>query len=125
MIRKIVTLLILIPIALAIVLFAVANRAAVTVGFDPLAAKPPMFSASLPLFLLLLMVLIVGVIVGGIAAWMRQSRWRRRARRLSAELKAAHAETETLRRQLEAAAAAPPQPQGSIAAIAYRHPNAA
>lgn len=126
MIRKIVALLILLPIALAIVLFAVANRAAVPVAFDPLAAQPPLFSVALPLYLMLLVVLIAGVVVGGIAAWVRQSRWRRRARWLAAELKAAHAESDALRRQLEAATARPePRPQGSIAAIAYRHPSAA
>ncbi len=123
MLRKIVTALILIPIALVIMVFAVANRAPVTISLDPFMNEPPMFSVALPLFLLLLLVLIAGVIVGGIAAWMRQSRWRRRARRLSAELKAARAETETLRRQLEAATPAP-QPT-SIASIAYRHPTAA
>jgi hypothetical protein len=55
---------------------------------------------------------------------MRQSHWRRRARRLAADLKVARAEAEKLRRQLETAAAQP-RPQGSIAAIAYRHPHAA
>jgi len=125
MIRKIVTALILLPIAALIVLFAVGNRAPVTIALDPIAAQPPMFALSVPLFLLLLIVLIAGVIIGGAAAWMRQSRWRRRARRLGAELKAARAESETLRRQLEASTPAPPQPQGSIAAIAYRHPTAA
>ena len=125
MLRKIVTALILIPIALAIVAFAVANRAPVAISLDPFAGAPPMFSVALPLFLLLLIVLIVGVIVGGIAAWMRQSRWRSRARRLSAELKASRAEAETLRRQLESATAAPAPPPTSIAAIAYRHPTAA
>jgi uncharacterized integral membrane protein len=124
MLRKIVTALILIPIALLIVVFAVANRGAVTISLDPFVGDPPMVAAALPLFLLLLVVLILGVVVGGIAAWMRQSRWRRRARRLSAELKASRAETETLRRQLESASAAA-QPPTSIAAIAYRHPNAA
>jgi hypothetical protein len=78
-----------------------------------------------PLFLALLAALIAGVIVGGAAAWSRQSKWRRRARRLSADLKAARGETETLRRQLEASAAAQAQAQNSIAAIAYRHPSAA
>ena len=84
-----------------------------------------MFTASLPLFLLLLLMLIAGVILGGASAWLRQSRWRSRARRLAGELKASRAETETLRRQLETSAAAQAQAQGSIAAIAYRHPNAA
>jgi uncharacterized integral membrane protein len=123
MIRKIVTALILLPVALAIVLFAVGNRAPVAVSLDPFVNDPPMFSAAVPLFLLLLLVLIAGVILGGASAWMRQSRWRRRARRLAAELKTSRAEAETLRRRLEASAPAPPQ--GSIAAIAYRHPTAA
>ena len=124
MIRKIVTALILLPVAAAIVLFAVGNRAPVAIAFDPFAAEPPMFSFAMPLFLLLLLLLIAGVILGGVSAWMRQSRWRRRARRLAADLKASRTEAEKLRRQLETAVAQP-QPQGSIAAIAYRHPNAA
>src|SRR5215213_5851567 len=125
MIRKIVTALVLIPFALLIVLFAVANRRPVTVALDPFVNDPPMLSVPVPLFLLVLVVLILGVILGGVSAWMRQSRWRRRARRLAGELKASRAETDTLRRQMEASTAAQAQGQGSIAAIAYRHPNAA
>jgi uncharacterized integral membrane protein len=123
MLRKIVTALILLPIMALVVLFAVANRSAVTISLDPFAGQPPMFAASIPLFVLLLVVLIAGVIVGGISSWLRQSRWRRRARRLATELKTSRAETETLRRQLETRSAQPQQ--GSIAAIAYRHPTAA
>jgi hypothetical protein len=78
-----------------------------------------------PLFLALLAALIAGVVVGGAAAWSRQGKWRARARRLSADLKTAHGEIETLRRRLEASAAAQAQAQNSIAAIAYRHPSAA
>jgi uncharacterized integral membrane protein len=123
MIRKIVAVLILIPLALALVMFAVSNRAPVTVGLDPFAGEPPMFSVALPLFLVLLIALIAGVIVGGAAAWSRQRKWRRRARRLSAELKAAQAENATLRPRIETV---PVQPaQTSIASIAYRHPSAA
>ena len=124
MIRKIVTVLILIPLALGIAMFAVSNRAQVAIGFDPFGAQPAMFAYPMPLFLALLAALILGVIIGGIAAWSAQRKWRRRARRLAAELKAAHAETAALRKQLEAPRA--PQPQApSIAAIAYRHPSAA
>ncbi len=125
MIRKLVTVLILIPLALAIVLFAVGNRGPMALAFDPFASEPPMFTVSAPVFLVLLGALIV-VIIGGVAAWSRQSKWRRRARRLAADLKAAQAENSALRRQLEAPATAAPQPpQTSIASIAYRHPNAA
>jgi len=124
MLRKIVSFLILAPLALAIVLFAVSNRAPVLLGFDPFGAQPPMFAYPMPLFLALLAALIAGVIVGGAAARSRQRKWRRRARRLSGELKIAHTEAAALRRQLETARAAPQQTT-SIASIAYRHPSAA
>jgi uncharacterized integral membrane protein len=124
MLRKIITALIVIPAALVIVLFAVANRAPVRVSLDPFAGDPPMFGVAVPLFLLVLVVLVLGVVLGGTSAWMGQSRWRRRARRLSAELKASRADNETLRRQVDASTPTQPQ-QSSIAAIAYRHSNAA
>ena len=124
MLRKIVTVLILIPLGLAIVMFAVSNRSPVPIGFDPFGSQPPMFAYSLPLFLVLLIALIAGVIIGGAAAWSRQRKWRRRARRASAELKEARAEAAVLRRRL-AAVPDVPQQQTSIAAIAYRHPTAA
>jgi uncharacterized integral membrane protein len=126
MIRKIVTVLILLPIALLIVMFAVANRSAVTIALDPFGSEPPMFTTAMPLFLALLAALIVGVVIGGAAAWSRQRKWRRRARHLAADLKAARADNAVLRRRLEAVPVAPQaQPQTSIAAIAYRHPSAA
>ena len=110
MLRKIIAALIVIPAALVIVLFAVANRAPVRVSLDPFAGDPPMFGVSVTLFLLVLVVLVLGVILGGISAWMGQSRWRRRARRLSAELKASRAENEALRRQVETSPSTrPPQ----------------
>ena len=42
--------------------------------------------------MLIFIVLILGVIVGGIAAWLRQSKWRRVARRLEGEVHALHEE---------------------------------
>jgi uncharacterized integral membrane protein len=121
MIRKIATVLILLPVAALIAMAAVANRGSVTVAFDPFGAQPPMFAAALPLFLLLLLTLIAGVIVGGVASWMRQARWRRHARRLAADLKISRAETDALRRQLEASAAT----QATVASITYRRSSAA
>lgn len=121
MIRKIVTVLILLPLAALLAMVAVANRAPVTLAFDPFGTQPPMFSAALPLFAVLLVTLIAGVIVGGIASWMRQAKWRRHARRLASDLKISRAETDTLRRQLEASAAS----QASAVAIAYRQSSAA
>ena len=105
MFRKIVTAVIVVPLAIVIVAFAVANRQSVTVSFDPFSAASPAYTATLPLFLLLFIVLIVGVILGGAAAWIRQSPWRRTARQLDVDVRALHQEMESLRRHLSAAEA--------------------
>ena len=99
MFRKIVTALIVVPLAAVIVAFAVANRHAVTVSFDPFSSVAPAYAATLPLFAVIFAVLILGVIVGGIAAWLRQSKWRRKARQLDGEVRALHDEIETIRRR--------------------------
>ena len=117
MIRKLIAAVVLIPLALVIVLFAVANRGPATLSLDPF-SDVPLVSVSLPMFLVVLGALIAGVIVGGMAAWLRQRKWRAAARRLDAEIKALRVETETLKRELEA------PPAASIATIAYRHPAA-
>jgi len=54
MIRKIVAIVILVPLALLIMLFAVANRAPVTVALDLFGSEPPMFTTAAPLFLVVL-----------------------------------------------------------------------
>ena len=100
MFRKIVTVLILVPLAVVIVAFAVANRQTVTVSFDPFDSAHPAYSASLPLFALIFVLVILGAFIGGFAAWLRQSKWRRAARRLEFDLRELRAEIEALRRRL-------------------------
>ncbi len=87
MLRRIVAALILVPLAIIIIAFAVANRQEVTVSLDPFGASAPAASLTLPLFALVILVLIIGVVIGGTAAWLRQGRWRRTARRLEREAK--------------------------------------
>jgi uncharacterized integral membrane protein len=97
MFRKIITAVIVIPLAVIIVAFAVANRESVTVSFDPFSKASPAYAATLPLFILIFVLVILGVIVGGIAAWLRQSKWRRTARKLDADVRALHQEIDALR----------------------------
>jgi uncharacterized integral membrane protein len=125
MIRKIVAALILVPLAILIVLFAVANRASVVISLDPFSSEAPALTVHVPLFLALVAALILGVVAGGVAAWLRQSKWRRAARRLDRDLRAARAETEDAQRRLAAAQARPEPPPASIPSIAYRRPPAA
>lgn len=101
MFRKIVTTVIVVPLAAVIIAFAVANRQTVTVSFDPFSSASPAYAASLPLFVLIFVLVILGVIVGGVAAWLGQSKWRRAARKLDGEVRALQQEN-TLRNAREA-----------------------
>jgi uncharacterized integral membrane protein len=106
--RKIVTVIVVVPLAAVIIALAVANRQAVTVSFDPFSSTSPAYAATLPLFAVIFLVLILGVLVGGVAAWIRQGKWRRATRRLNGEVRALHDEIESIRRRF--GANAPPSP---------------
>jgi uncharacterized integral membrane protein len=100
MIRRVVTALILLPLAIVVISVAVANRHSVVVSFDPFDQAHPALTRALPLYLLMLMLLIGGVVVGGIAAWLRQGKWRRAARRADAQTRELRAEVDRLKRRL-------------------------
>ena len=89
MLRKIFNGLVLLPLALVFVIFAVANRHMVKVSFDPFSSTDPAVSLSLPLFAVILLAAIAGVAAGGSATWFRQRRWRRAARRHEADARQA------------------------------------
>src|SRR6516165_3533690 len=95
--RKFLRALIFIPLALIFVVFAVANRHFVTVSFDPFNSADPSVSVSLPLFLLIIVVAILGVLTGGSATWLGQRRWRRAARQHETDARAAKAQLADLR----------------------------
>ncbi|MCK1736299.1 DUF1049 domain-containing protein [Bradyrhizobium sp. 138] len=101
--RKFLTALIVIPLGVILVAFAVANRHLITVSFDPFIANDPSLSVTMPLFLLLILVAALGVFAGGSAVWLDQRRWRRAARRHEAEARAARGELADLRVQMAAA----------------------
>ncbi|MGI8527643.1 MAG: lipopolysaccharide assembly protein LapA domain-containing protein [Pseudolabrys sp.] len=102
MLRKIVTAIVIIPLAILLLAFAVANRQTVTVIFDPFDTAHPAYALTLPLFAMVFVLMILGVIVGGVAAWLRQSHWRRAARRLDGEVHALQGDVAALRAQLAA-----------------------
>jgi uncharacterized integral membrane protein len=102
MLRKIVTTFVVVPLGLVLVVFAVANRHAVTVSLDPFGSDAPALSATVPLFIVILLCLLIGVIVGGVATWISQGRWRRAARRLDSDARALRIEREALKGELAA-----------------------
>jgi len=93
MLNRFLTVVVFIPLAVVLIALAVANRAPVAFTIDPFNPGNPGLTVSLPLFVLLFAALALGLVVGSLATWFRQGRYRKAARR-----------SET------AAAAAPPPP---------------
>ena len=129
MVHKLFTIFVVVPLGVLLVVFAVANRHPITVSLDPFGANAPALSATVPLFLVIIFMLLVGVIAGGLATWFNQGKWRREARRLAAQVRALRIEREALKSQIAAkesapvaTAAAPPPPSGY--APAPRHAGA-
>ena len=101
--RKFLTALVLIPLGLIFIVFAVANRHLVTVSFDPFNSINPSAALSLPLFVVIVLVAILGVVAGGTATWFRQRHWRRAARQHEADARQAQAQLADLRANAMAA----------------------
>src|SRR5258708_29259519 len=102
--RKFLTALIVVPLGLLFVVFAVANRHFVTVSFDPFNTRDPSVGVTMPLFAVIIVVAILGVVAGGTATWFRQRHWRRAARQSEADARRAPAQLS----QLPARATTPP-----------------
>ena len=95
--RKFFTALVVIPLGIIFIIFAVANRHLVTVSFDPFNSSTPAVAVTLPLFVVIIAVAILGVAAGGMATWFRQRRWRRAARQHEADARQARAQLADLR----------------------------
>jgi uncharacterized integral membrane protein len=93
MIRRLVTALVLILVAVVLIALAVANRQVVTVSLDPFDQANPALVLSQPMYRVIFSLLIGGVVLGGCAAWLRQAKWRARARRAEAQLGALRAQS--------------------------------
>lgn len=107
MLRRIVLFGLLVPLAIVLIMFAVANRGVVNVSFDPFDPAQPALAVRMPLFLLIFVTLITGVVLGGFAAWLRQGRYRRATRGLRNEMAGLRREVETLGSRLDAPHGAP------------------
>ena len=92
--RRLLLWIVLLPLSVAIVLFAVANRGLVTISLDPFSQAAPAYAMALPLFLVIFAALILGVLVGGTAVWFGKLRWRLAAHRAEHEAARLKAEAE-------------------------------
>lgn len=84
------------PLALAVIVFAINNRGEVSVDLWPLP-----YAASAPVFAIAFLGILVGFLWGGMVAWFGAGGTRRRARQLSRQVETEKQEVVFLKRQLE------------------------
>ncbi len=86
MLNRIVAAIVSLTFAVIMIAFAVANRQEVVVSVDPFDPVQPAYSRTMWLFVPIFVALILGVVIGGLASWLRQGKWRGTARRVEREL---------------------------------------
>src|ERR1700724_660286 len=114
--RKFLNAVVWIPLAVIFVVFAVANRHLITVSFDPFNSNDPALGVTLPLFVVIIAVAILGVVAGGSATWFGQRRWRRAARQHEADVRDLRAQLADWR----ANATTTQRPDSAVPQVSYR-----
>ncbi len=69
---KVSTLLVVVPVVIFAAVVAVANRASVIFSLDPFSSEPSV-ALSLPLYLLVFLTFLLGVVLGGVTVWWRRA----------------------------------------------------
>ncbi len=93
--RTLLRWIVMVPVGLLLLLLALANRKPVILSFDPFGGDS--LAISVPLFVLIFLALIAGVLIGGITLWFGQGRHRRSARMLKRETDRLRREADTLK----------------------------
>jgi uncharacterized integral membrane protein len=101
--RNLLKFIVIAPLVVIFLSFDMANRQKVLISFDPFNTGDfPLPKVELPLFVVLVGTLMFGVLLGGVATWMRQGRHRRAARDSRRSTETLRGENETLRDQIAA-----------------------
>lgn len=86
MLRKIIFVLILIPLAIVLIALTVANRQSVSLNLDVFNPSNGALSFDAPFFVWLYAAGALGVLVGGIGSWFAQSKHRKKERAYKKEV---------------------------------------
>ncbi|HRK24060.1 MAG TPA: LapA family protein [Beijerinckiaceae bacterium] len=100
-------LLLLAPIAVVLIMLALANRTPVPLSFDIVGLEAQ--SVTVPLYVALLGAVMLGILIGGIACWIGQGKHRKAAREAGRAADQARAEAERLKLAASPLAALPPR----------------
>lgn len=105
MTRRLLFVLIVVPVAIVLIALAVANREMTAFTLDPFNPGNPALTMHAPMFVYLFGAAAIGVIIGGCATWLRQGRYRKVARERTREAERLRARAEQERKAREAVSA--------------------
>ncbi len=88
--------IITLPVTVLVLVFVLSNREPVQLDFWPLE-----MTMTAPLYLMLLLSVLFGFLLGGAAMWVTAGRSRKRARQAAAKLREAEGQIVSLKRELE------------------------
>lgn len=112
--RKLVLALVVIPLGVVLVTLAIVNRKPALLVLDPFGGSEGGLSLEAPLFLFLLGAFALGLVVGGIATWLRQGKWRKTAREGAREARELRRQADRLETELEGAGSATARPRLAV-----------
>ncbi|MBC7280977.1 DUF1049 domain-containing protein [Hoeflea sp.] len=116
MIKRIIVLAILIPLGVILIMLSVANRTAVTLALNPFDPSDQVLSVTLPFFVFVFLALIIGMIIGSLATWIKQGKHRKQARVQASEAVKWHGEADRQKTKAQQIAASLPAPDKRNAA---------
>jgi uncharacterized integral membrane protein len=100
--RRLLLIFFTLPLAVLLVLLAIANRGPVVLSLDPFSKETPALAFTAPFFVYLLAALMLGVLIGGAATWLKQGYHRRNERQFKREADQLRTEAERLKSTLPA-----------------------
>ncbi|KGD86482.1 LapA family protein [Rhizobium sp. YS-1r] len=78
--KKIISLLILVPLGIVLIVLAVANRQMAILALNPFRPADSVLSVSAPFFVFLFLAVLIGMVIGSAATWWSQGKYRKQAR---------------------------------------------
>ncbi|MET3661828.1 DUF1049 domain-containing protein [Aquamicrobium ahrensii] len=85
MFNRFALVIVFVPLAIVLIALAVANRGPVAFTVDPFNPGNPALTYTLPFFVFLFAALALGMVIGSLATWFRQGRYRKLARQRAIE----------------------------------------
>jgi hypothetical protein len=110
--RKLILALVVVPLGVVLIALAVVNRKPEVLILDPFGGEESSaLSLEAPFFLFLLGAFAIGLVVGGIASWLSQGKWRKTAREEARQARDWRRQASRLEQELETLDPAHHRPQ--------------